>query len=62
MVYQPGKEAQGHYFYESPYDSDYGHIYGVKGLTLSKVLVILKMKGIDAINDYKLNIASYYPL
>ncbi len=62
VVYQHGKESEGHYFYNATSDSDYGHIYGVKDLTLSKAIGILKAKGLDPIPNIKLNIAVYYLL
>ena len=50
----------GHYFYDSVHDSDYGKILGVKGLTLPKAISIMKAKGKDPIPNFKANITVYY--
>jgi len=55
-----GNEVNGHYFYDSPYDSDYGKICGVKGLTLPKAVAIMKAKGLDPIPNFKISIKVYY--
>ena len=52
--------GSGHHFYASPYDSDYGCVYGVNGLTLPRALDILKGKGIDPIVNTKISITVYY--
>jgi len=54
------KPENGFYFYNSAIDSDYGHIFGVRGLTLPKAMAIMKAKGQDPINNFKMNIACYY--
>jgi hypothetical protein len=59
-VIEGNATESGHYFYNSPYDSDYGHIYGVIGLTLPKALEILKKKGIDYIKNQKVSISVFY--
>ena len=55
-----GDQLNGHFFYDSASDSDYGRIVGVKGLTLLKALAIMKAKGKDPIPNYKVNILCYY--
>lgn len=50
---------KGYFFYNAAVDSDYGHIFGVKGLTLPMALFILKEKGIDAVNNYKMSISVF---
>ena len=57
-----GKPENGFYFYDSTIDSDYGKIFGVKGLTLPKAIAIMKAKGQDPINNFRMNIAVYYKL
>jgi hypothetical protein len=47
------------YFYDGS-DSDCGHIFGVKELTLPKALSILKAKGVDPESNFKVTITAYY--
>jgi hypothetical protein len=55
-----GNEVNGHYFYDSPHDSDYEKICGVKGLTLPKAMSIMIAKGLDPIKNFKISIKVYY--
>jgi hypothetical protein len=59
VFYELGKGLDGHYFYDSAFDSDYGKVYGVKGLTLPKALAILAAKGLNPVTNFKMNIAIY---
>lgn len=57
---EKGKLSEGYFFYKSPYDSDYGHILGMKNLTLPAAIAKMKEKGIDPIQNVKMNITAYY--
>ncbi len=60
VFYETDHNVDGYYFYDSFHDSDYGKILGVKGLTLPKAIDIMKVKGIDVIKNFKMNISICY--
>jgi hypothetical protein len=55
-----GKDV--YYFYDSNHDGIGGfksNLFSVNGLTLAKVDVLLEPRGIDIINNFKVNISLY---
>lgn len=57
-----GDMLHGYFFYAAADDSDHGHIFGMKELTLPKAIAKMKEIGIDPTANFKMNIAVYYPL
>jgi hypothetical protein len=57
-----GDMLHGYFFYVATSDSvsESGHIFGMKELTLHKAIAKLKERGVDAIANYKMNMAVYY--